>query len=174
MAATSTLTTTDARPPSAFWAGWQLLTALSASLDFSVGAAGLTVALRGVESFTSWWTTCLIWSGLSVLVFLAAAATVPPLPSQNAVSVREVFGLPLRNVPLPLVLFTVVMFVLGHFGAYTFVRPFLEQNAAAMPVFVTVVLMFFGARAPSATSATSWAYATGTRPRRCRRPGSRR
>lgn len=97
-----------------------------------------------LESLTTWRTTFLIWSGLSVLVFLVVTALIPSLPSANAVSVREVFGLPLKNVPLRSVLFTVVLFVLGHFGAYTFVRPFLENNAAATPVFITVVLMIFG------------------------------
>ncbi|WP_326824172.1 MFS transporter [Streptosporangium sp. NBC_01756] len=97
-----------------------------------------------LESLTSWRTTFLIWAGLSVLVFLAVAALVPSLPSANAVSVREVFGLPVKNVQLRLVLFIVVFFVLGHFGAYTFVRPFLESNASATPVFITVVLIIFG------------------------------
>jgi predicted MFS family arabinose efflux permease len=98
-----------------------------------------------VESLTSWRTTFLIWAGLSALVFLAVALIVPSLPSQNAVSVREVFGLPVKNVRLRLVLGIVVLFVLGHFGAYTFVRPFLEGNASATPVFITVALMIFGA-----------------------------
>ncbi|MEU1386131.1 MULTISPECIES: MFS transporter [unclassified Nonomuraea] len=97
-----------------------------------------------LESLTDWRTTFLIWSGLSALVFLAVAGTIPSLPSANAVSVREVFGLPLRNLPLRLVLFTVVLFVLGHFGAYTFVRPFMEANAGASPLLVTGVLMVFG------------------------------
>jgi predicted MFS family arabinose efflux permease len=78
-------------------------------------------------------------------VFLAVTAIVPSLPSQNAVSVREVFGLPLKNVRLRLVLGIVVLFVLGHFGAYTFVRPFLESNASATPFFITAALMIFGA-----------------------------
>ncbi|QFY06570.1 MFS transporter [Nonomuraea phyllanthi] len=98
-----------------------------------------------LESLTDWRATFLLWSGLSVLVLLTVAATVPSLPSANAVSVREVFGLPLKNVPLRLVLFTVVLFVLGHFGAYTFVRPYLESSAGATPAFITVVLMVFGA-----------------------------
>lgn len=97
-----------------------------------------------VESLTDWRTTFLIWAGLSVLVFLAVAALVPSLPSVNAVAVREVLALPVRNAALRRVLFTVVLFVLGHFGAYTFVRPFLEDNASAPPVFITVVLMIFG------------------------------
>lgn len=97
-----------------------------------------------LEDLTSWRTTFLIWAGLSLVVFLAVAAVVPSLPSANAVPVREVFGLPLKNVPLRSVLFTVVLFVLGHFGAYTFVRPFLEENASAAPLFITMVLIMFG------------------------------
>lgn len=97
-----------------------------------------------LEDLTDWRTTFLIWSGLSLLVFLLVAAIVPALPSDNAVSVREVFGLPLRNAPLRSVLFIVVLFVLGHFGAYTFVRPFLEDHASATPLFITVVLIIFG------------------------------
>ncbi|MGI5489045.1 MFS transporter [Microtetraspora malaysiensis] len=98
-----------------------------------------------LESLTSWRTTFLIWAGLSVLVLLAVVAVIPSLPSTNAVSVREVFGLPLKNVPLRRVLFTIVLFVLGHFGAYTFVRPYLEHNASATPLIITVVLMVYGA-----------------------------
>jgi predicted MFS family arabinose efflux permease len=98
-----------------------------------------------LESLTNWRSTFLIWAGLSALVFLAVTAIVPSLPSQNAVSVREVFGLPLKNVRLRLVLGIVVLFVLGHFGAYTFVRPFLESNASATPFFITAALMIFGA-----------------------------
>ncbi|MGP3960986.1 MFS transporter [Nonomuraea sp. 3N208] len=97
-----------------------------------------------LESLTDWRTTFLIWAGLSALVFLAVVAIIPSLPSANAVSVREVFGLPLKNVPLRSVLFTVVLFVLGHFGAYTFVRPYLEDNASATPFFITVMLMVYG------------------------------
>ncbi|MER7775278.1 hypothetical protein ABTZ21_09735 [Streptomyces sp. NPDC096191] len=38
----------------------------------------------------------------------------------------------------------VVLFVLGHFGAYTFVRPYLEQRASATAGFITLVLIVFG------------------------------
>ncbi|WP_169949878.1 MFS transporter [Microbispora sp. H11081] len=98
-----------------------------------------------LESLSGWRTTFLIWAGLSALVFVAVVSVVPSLPSTNAVSVREVFTLPLRNARLRLVLIAVVLFVLGHFGAYTFVRPYLEQNASATPFFITLVLMVYGA-----------------------------
>ncbi|MEV4917122.1 MFS transporter [Streptomyces tirandamycinicus] len=97
-----------------------------------------------LESAGDWRATFLIWAGLSALVLLAVACTVPSLPSANAVSVREVFGLPVRNVPLRVVLVMVVLFVLGHFGAYTFVRPYLEESASATAGFITVVLIVFG------------------------------
>ncbi|MFE5664982.1 MFS transporter [Streptomyces niveus] len=71
-------------------------------------------------------------------------AMIPSLPSANAVSVREVFELPVRNVPLRLVLVMVVFFVLGHFGAYTLVRPCLEDSTSATVGFITVVLIVFG------------------------------
>ena len=97
-----------------------------------------------LENLTDWRTTFLIWVGLSLLVFLAVAVVIPSLPSSSAVPVREVLGLPLKNGALRFVLFAVVLFVLGHFGAYTFVRPFLEDRSSATPLFITVVLMIFG------------------------------
>ncbi|MCF2533303.1 MFS transporter [Yinghuangia soli] len=97
-----------------------------------------------LEDAGGWRTTFLIWSGLSAVVLVAVAAAIPSLPSSNAVSVREVFELPLRNSSLRIVLAMVVLFVLGHFGAYTFVRPYLEENASAGVGFVTVVLIVFG------------------------------
>ncbi|MGW3930585.1 MFS transporter [Streptomyces microflavus] len=91
-----------------------------------------------LESAGDWRTTFLIWSALSAVVFIAVAVTVPSLPSANAVSVREVFTLPLKNVQLRVVLIMVVFFVLGHFGAYTFVRPYLEESTSATVGFITV------------------------------------
>ncbi|UUV34838.1 MFS transporter [Amycolatopsis roodepoortensis] len=98
-----------------------------------------------LERLVGWQSTFLIWSGLSVLVFLAVLVLVPSLPSANAVPVREVFGLPRVNARLRSVLITVVLFVLGHFGVYTFIRPFLEGTSSASPAFVTVCLIVFGA-----------------------------
>ncbi|MFB4305201.1 MFS transporter [Actinomadura sp. GTD37] len=140
-----------------FWAigvsmAMRLVPERHASRAAAVVMSGISIAtVVGVplgtilEDLTSWRTTFLIWAGLSLLVLLAVAAVLPSLPSANAVSVREVFGLPRHNARLRLVLTAVVLFVLGHFGAYTFVRPFLEDTASASPVFITVVLMLFGA-----------------------------
>ncbi|GAA1818488.1 MFS transporter [Actinomadura chokoriensis] len=139
-----------------FWAigvsmAMRLVPERHASRAAAVVMSGISIAtVVGVplgtilEDLTSWRTTFLIWAGLSLLVLLAVAAVLPSLPSANAVSVREVFGLPRHNARLRLVLTAVVLFVLGHFGAYTFVRPYLEDTASASAVFITVVLMLFG------------------------------
>ncbi len=97
-----------------------------------------------LEELTDWRTTFLIWAGLSALVLTCVASLVPSLPSNNSVSVREVFNLPRQNPQLRIVLIIVIFFVLGHFGAYTYVRPVLEGSQFATPVFITVVLMIFG------------------------------
>ncbi|WP_084259439.1 MFS transporter [Microtetraspora malaysiensis] len=140
-----------------FWAigvsmAMRLVPERHASRAAAVAMSGISIAAvvgmplgTALESLTDWRTTLLIWAGLGALVLLAVVATIPSLPSTNAVSAREVFGLPLKNVPLRLVLFTVVLFVLGHFGAYTFVRPFLEHSASATPLFITVLLVLYGA-----------------------------
>ncbi|MEV4459665.1 MFS transporter [Microbispora sp. NPDC049633] len=140
-----------------FWAigvsmAMRLVAQRHASRAAAIVMSGISVAaVVGIplgtvlESLDGWRTTFLIWAGLSALVFVAVVAVIPSLPSTNAVSVREVFGLPLRNARLRLVLIAVVLFVLGHFGAYTYVRPYLEQSAAATPLFVTLVLMLYGA-----------------------------
>ncbi|MGW5261995.1 MFS transporter [Microbispora sp. NPDC004025] len=140
-----------------FWAigvsmAMRLVAERHASRAAAIVMSGISVAaVVGIplgtvlESLDGWRTTFLIWAGLSALVFVAVVAVIPSLPSTNAVSVREVFGLPLRNARLRLVLIAVVLFVLGHFGAYTYVRPYLEQSAAATTLFVTLVLMLYGA-----------------------------
>jgi predicted MFS family arabinose efflux permease len=140
-----------------FWAigvsmAMRLVSERHASRATAVVMSGISIATvlgiplgTYVESLTDWRTTFLIWAGLSVLVCLTVAAVLPSLPSQNAVSVREVFVLPLKNVPLRLVLFLVVLFVLGHFAAYTFIRPFLELNASATAASISVALVIFGA-----------------------------
>ena len=98
-----------------------------------------------LESLTDWRATFLIWAGLSTLMFLAVIVVIPSLPSQNAVPVREVFRLPLQNAQLRLVMVVVTLYVLGHFGAYTYIRPFAEEHSSAPAAFITALLVIYGA-----------------------------
>ncbi|SCL50778.1 MFS transporter [Micromonospora peucetia] len=139
-----------------FWAigvsmAMRLVPARHASRASAVALSGISIAAvvgmplgTFLESLTSWRTTFLIWSALCALVFLAVAAIVPSLPSANAVSVREVLGLPFRNRQLRLVIAAVTLYVLGHFGAYTFIRPIAENNASVTAAFISVLLVAYG------------------------------
>lgn len=140
----------------AFWAigvtmAMRMVPERHASRAAAVVMSGISIAIvvgmplgTFLESLTDWQTTFFIWSGLSALVFVAVAALVPSLPSNNAVPVREVFRLPFTNARLRMVMLIVVFFVLGHFAAYTFVRPFMENNSWATPAYITGLLMIFG------------------------------
>ncbi|RMI32347.1 MFS transporter [Nocardia stercoris] len=97
-----------------------------------------------IGGLAGWRTTFLIWSALAVVVLALVLVTIPSLPSENAVAAREVFALPVRNAALRIVMVTVILYVLGHFGAYTFIRPFLEKTDAASSAFITVLLVVYG------------------------------
>ncbi|WP_326636374.1 MFS transporter [Nonomuraea fuscirosea] len=139
-----------------FWAigvamAMRLVPGEKASKAAAVVLSGMSIATvvgmplgTFIESLTDWRTTFLIWSGLSVVVLLAVVLTLPSLPSQSAIPVREVFALPIRNGRLRVVMTTVALYVLGHFGAYTFIRPFMEERAGASVAWVTGLLIVFG------------------------------
>jgi predicted MFS family arabinose efflux permease len=139
-----------------FWAigvsmAMRLVPGRLASRASAVALSGISIAaVAGIplgtflESLTSWRTTFLIWAGLSTVVFLAVAVVIPSLPSQTAVPAREVFALPVRNVRLRLVIIAVALYVLGHFGAYTFIRPFAEKSSSVTPAFISVLLVVYG------------------------------
>ncbi|MEU3601881.1 MFS transporter [Streptomyces sp. NPDC006798] len=79
---------------------------------------------------------------LGALILLVV--TVPPLPAgepTRGAVLREALRRPGTRAAL---LFTVLI-VLGHFGAYTYVTPFLEEVAGAGPLAVTLCLLGFGA-----------------------------
>ena len=139
-----------------FWAigvsmAMRLVPGRLASRASAVALSGISIAaVAGIplgtllESLTSWRTTFLIWAGLSTLVFVAVAVVIPSMPSETAVPVREVFRLPVRNVQLRLVIVAVTLYVFGHFAAYTFIRPFAEQNSSVTAGFISVLLVVYG------------------------------
>ncbi|MFG2053290.1 MFS transporter [Micromonospora sp. NPDC048930] len=139
-----------------FWAigvsmAMRLVPGRLAARASAVALSGISIAtVVGIplgtllESVTSWRATFLIWAGLSALVFLAVTVVVPSMPSENAVPVREVFRLPLQYAQLRLVMVAVTLYVLGHFGAYTFIRPFAEEHASAPAAFISALLVTYG------------------------------
>lgn len=139
-----------------FWAigvsmAMRLVPGRLAARASAIALSGISIAqVAGIplgtllEHLTSWRATFLIWAALSALVFLTVAAVLPSLPSQNAVSVREVLRLPIERAQLRIVMIAVTLYVLGHFGAYTFIRPFAEQHSSASAAFISTLLVVYG------------------------------
>jgi len=92
-----------------------------------------------------WRTAFAVLGVLSVGVLVLLLAVVPPLPPAGAATRLRVLGGLFRRVHIRFALLTTFLVVLAHFGAYTYVTPFLEQVTHAGPGLVTVFLLVYGA-----------------------------
>lgn len=129
----------------------------------SIILAGVSVAsVLGVPAATfissfAGWRTAFVAMGVLALVLLALlATTLPPLPGEHRARASEPspHKAPVRasqgrltwfSGPLKVVLVLTVLIVSGHFAAYTYVRPFLEQVSHAGPALVSAALLLYGA-----------------------------
>ncbi|MGW0071179.1 MFS transporter [Streptosporangium sandarakinum] len=150
-----------------FWAfaaglGLRLVPERSVGRATSIILAGVSVAsVLGVPAGTfissfAGWRTAFVSMGVLALALLALLATaLPPLPGESRTEAAEPTphetpspapkGLLSRlSGPLKVVLVLTVLIVAGHFAAYTYVRPFLEQVSHAGPAFVSVALLLYG------------------------------
>ncbi|MFD7502424.1 MFS transporter [Streptomyces sp. NPDC059850] len=86
------------------------------------------------------------FAGMGALALATAAAlavTLPPLPATETIRLREVPGL-FRNARLRVGLITTALLVTGHFGAYTYVRPVLEDVSGVRPGLISTLLLAYG------------------------------
>ncbi|MFD9076595.1 MFS transporter, partial [Streptomyces lasiicapitis] len=91
------------------------------------------------------WRTAFVALGvLSVGVWVAMLVVIPPLPPEEALRGSVLRGA-LRGVGTRWALLVTVLVVLAHFGAYTYVTPFLRQVTDVGPGLVTVFLLVYGA-----------------------------
>ncbi|MEU7990510.1 MFS transporter [Streptosporangium canum] len=151
-----------------FWAfaaglGPRLVPEGSVGRATSIILAGVSVAsVLGVPAATfissfAGWRTAFIAMGVLALVLLALlATTLPPLPGESRARASEPLpheaparasqgALTWLSGPLKVVLVLTVLIVSGHFAAYTYVRPFLEQVSHAGPTLVGTALLLYGA-----------------------------
>jgi predicted MFS family arabinose efflux permease len=141
-----------------FWAfaaglGLRLVPEGSVGRATSIILAGVSVAsVLGVPATTfissfAGWRTAFIAMGVLALALLAPlAATLPSLPGEPRIRARASEGrLAWLSGPLKVVLVLTVLIVSGHFAAYTYVRPFLEQVSHAGPALVSTALLMDGA-----------------------------
>ncbi|WKX72582.1 MFS transporter [Streptomyces sp. XD-27] len=137
---------------------WAIAGGLAARLvpERSAGAAtslifsGVAVAsVLGVPAGTligdladwraAFWTVC----ALALAVTVAMAVLLPPLPADRPVRLGEVPGL-FRKAQLRAGLVTTGLLVVAHFGAYTYVRPVLEDVSGVGAGLISTLLLVYG------------------------------
>ncbi|WP_282791509.1 MFS transporter [Streptomyces sp. CC224B] len=97
-----------------------------------------------VGDVAGWRTAFALLGALSVAVGAAMFAVLPPLPPAEPLHPAILGGL-LRRPRVRLALAMTFLVVLAHFGAYTYVAPFLDEVTGVGPGLVTVFLLVYGA-----------------------------
>lgn len=80
---------------------------------------------------------------IALCILLLIRRLLPPLPSSNAGSLRSV-PLLLRRLPLMKIFVLTLLVVTGHFAAFTYLTPFLEQQGGFSPRYVVFFLLLLG------------------------------
>ncbi|MFE9508514.1 MFS transporter [Streptomyces anthocyanicus] len=90
------------------------------------------------------WRTAFLGMGiLTLCVFALLLLVVPPLPTDEPTRLSALTGM-LRSVNTRSALVMTFLVVLAHFGAYTYVTPFLEQVTHVSAGLITVYLLVYG------------------------------
>lgn len=97
-----------------------------------------------VGDHAGWRTSFALMGVVSAAVLVALLVVLPPLPAVAAVRPAVLRSL-LRTTGIRRALLVTFLTVLAHFGAYTYVTPFLEQVTRVGPGAVTGLLLVYGA-----------------------------
>ncbi|NYD44383.1 putative MFS family arabinose efflux permease [Actinomadura luteofluorescens] len=97
-----------------------------------------------IGDLAGWRTSFAVMGLLSVAVLIALAVLVPPLPAEGTARLTALRGM-MRSRGTRHALLVTVLVVLAHFGAYTYVTPFLERVTHVPPGLITVFLLTYGA-----------------------------
>ncbi|MEU0936845.1 MFS transporter [Embleya sp. NPDC005971] len=79
-----------------------------------------------IGEWAGWRVAFAVMAGLAALVLIVLLVLLPPLPAERAVRPRELGALLGRRTVL-IGTAGLVLVIAGHFGAYTYIRPILEQ-----------------------------------------------
>ncbi len=96
-----------------------------------------------IGDIAGWRTAFTALGFLSAAVLAALVLTLPPLPPQQPTRLA-VLGRVLRQRNTLLALALTFLIVLAHFGAYTYITPFLEQVTESDASTITAVLLVYG------------------------------
>lgn len=97
-----------------------------------------------IGDLAGWRSAFVVLAALSAVVLAALVFTLPRLPAEAPTRPAVLLGL-LRGGGTRVALAATFLIVLAHFGAYTYVTPFLEQVTGVGPAAVTVMLLVYGA-----------------------------
>ncbi|MFD6803273.1 MFS transporter [Streptomyces cyaneofuscatus] len=129
----------------------RLVPAKSAGPATSLVFSGIAVAsVLGVPAGTylgaaaGWRSAFLAAAGLGVVVLVAAAVLLPRLPAERALPLGGVMGLS-GDARVRTGLVVVGFLVTGHFAAYTYIRPVLEDVSGAGAGTIGTLLLVYGA-----------------------------
>jgi predicted MFS family arabinose efflux permease len=90
------------------------------------------------------WRSAFIVSGVLAAVVLAMQLRLlPRMPAQRAIPARDLL-VPLARPAARSVLLVTLLMVTGHFLAYTYLRPMLDQIFGLSPSHITAMLLVFG------------------------------
>jgi predicted MFS family arabinose efflux permease len=97
-----------------------------------------------IGDFAGWRTAFAVMGVVTVGVLVMLLLFVPPLPPVQATRLSVLGGM-LRSAGTRFALLLTFLVVLAHFGAYTYVTPFLEQVTHVGEGLVTTFLLLYGA-----------------------------
>lgn len=90
------------------------------------------------------WRSAFVVSGVLAAVVLAMQLRLlPRMPAQRAIPARDLL-VPLARPAARSVLLVTLLMVTGHFLAYTYLRPMLDQIFGLSPSHITAMLLVFG------------------------------
>lgn len=128
----------------------RLVPARSVTAATSLVFSGVAVAsVLGIPAGTflgalaGWRITFVAAAAVALLVLVAMAALLPPLPAIEAMPLGRVWGLT-RQPGLRVALLVVAFLVTGHFAAYTYVRPVLEEVTGVGARTIGTLLLVYG------------------------------
>ncbi len=104
--------------------------------------AGMPVG-KVIADFTSWRVAFAVTGVVALLAGLTQLFVLPKLPAPPAAGIRQLTAL-LHHPDARLGLATVALVIAGHFGAYTYVTPFLKQDPHMTTGFISSLLLAYG------------------------------
>ncbi|RZI67852.1 MAG: MFS transporter [Variovorax sp.] len=115
-----------------------ILAGISAGTVLGVPAGAL------LGSYAGWRSAFAVSAGLTLVVLLMQIWLLPALPAARAIRPRDLLR-PLTQRMSRVGLGAVLLLVAGHFAAYTYLKPLLQQVFGLSPGLVTALLLIYGA-----------------------------